>query len=86
MKNILITGAAGFIGFHLAEKLLSHNFNVCGIDNFSDSYNVNIKKLRIKKLLKYKNFFFYKKDIKDLEKIFKKKRYTAFFISLHKQV
>ncbi|RKS50605.1 UDP-glucuronate 4-epimerase [Gillisia mitskevichiae] len=50
MKNILVTGAAGFIGFHLAEKLLKEGFNVVGIDNINDYYDVNLKYDRLNEL------------------------------------
>ena len=51
MKNIIVTGAAGFIGFHLSKLLLEKKINVFGIDNFSRSYDVKLKKLRIIKLM-----------------------------------
>ena len=44
-KKILITGVSGFIGFHLAKLLLKKKYKVIGIDNFSNSYEINIKKL-----------------------------------------
>ena len=66
IKKILITGVSGFIGFHLAKFLLKKNYNVVGIDNFSRSYEIKIKKLRTSKLKKFKNFEFYKKDIKNI--------------------
>ena len=47
MKNILITGVAGFIGMHTAIKFLKNNYNVFGIDNINDYYSVNLKKQRI---------------------------------------
>ena len=47
---ILITGVAGFIGFHLADKLLSQNINMIGIDNLNDYYDVKLKKDRLKNL------------------------------------
>jgi len=50
MKNILVTGVAGFIGFHLAEKLLKNGFNVVGIDNINDYYDVNLKYDRLNEL------------------------------------
>ena len=50
MKNILITGVAGFIGFHLAEKLLKNGYNVVGIDNINDYYDVNLKYDRLSEL------------------------------------
>lgn len=74
---ILITGVAGFIGFHLADKLLSQNINMIGIDNLNDYYDVKLKKDRLNNLRsRYKKKFnFLKVDIlnkKKLEKIFKK--------------
>ena len=54
--TILITGVAGFIGSHLASKMLSQNFNVLGIDNLNNYYSVNLKKYRLKQLKKFKNF------------------------------
>ena len=47
---ILITGSAGFIGFHLASKLASKNCNVINIDNLNNYYDVGYKKERLKKL------------------------------------
>ncbi|MFH1456498.1 MAG: NAD-dependent epimerase/dehydratase family protein, partial [Patescibacteria group bacterium] len=44
--KILITGSAGFIGFHTAKKLLEQNHQVVGIDNFNDYYDPNLKKER----------------------------------------
>ncbi len=61
--NILISGCAGFIGFHLAKKLCDLNFTVIGIDNLNNYYDVNIKKNRIKFLKNYKNFQFKKIDL-----------------------
>ena len=43
----LITGAAGFIGYHLSSKLLSNNNSVIGIDNLNDYYSKDLKKDRI---------------------------------------
>ena len=67
--NILITGSAGFIGYHLAVKILKTKANVIGIDNVNNYYDTNIKKDRIKKLKKNKNFFFYKIDLSEYKKI-----------------
>ena len=44
MKKILITGVAGFIGYHLAEKLLNNNYGIVGIDNISNYYDSSLKK------------------------------------------
>lgn len=71
--NILVTGAAGFIGFHLANKLCKEGFNVIGIDNLNDYYDVNLKLNRLKVLEKHNNFTFSKTEITDykaLEAIF----------------
>ena len=46
--NILITGCAGFIGFHLSKKLLIENHKVIGIDNISSYYDKNLKLNRLK--------------------------------------
>lgn len=50
MKKVLITGCAGFIGFHLARELLKKNINILGIDNFNDYYSPFLKKERVKVL------------------------------------
>ena len=49
-KKILVTGAAGFIGFHLCEKLVKLNYDVVGLDNINDYYDVNLKYARLKEL------------------------------------
>ena len=56
--NILVTGGAGFLGFHLCKKLLNNNYNVICVDNFYSSDRDNIKDL-----LNYKNFTFIEEDI-----------------------
>lgn len=74
--KILVTGCAGFIGYHLIVKLNNLGHNVYGVDNLNSYYDVNLKKDRIKHLKKNKLFHFEKLDIlkeKKLEKIFKKK-------------
>jgi len=43
-NSILVTRCAGFIGFHVAKKLLAQGYSVMGIDNLNDYYNVNLKK------------------------------------------
>ena len=76
--KILVTGAAGFIGFHLCKKLISKNNLLVGIDNLNDYYDINLKHSRLIELeaeSKLKNGFwkFIKCDLKDytgLEKIF----------------
>ena len=66
--NILVTGSAGFIGFHLSKRLLKEKINVIGIDNFNDYYDINLKKNRIKELMSFQkenqvSFEFRKLDI-----------------------
>ena len=65
--NILITGSAGFIGFHLSKKLLSQNFNVIGIDNLNNYYDVSLKKNRLAILEKNKNYIHLNIDISNFE-------------------
>ena len=79
--KILVTGVAGFIGFSLANDLLSKKYSVVGIDNFDNYYSVNLKKNRVHVLRKFKNFRFYKIDIrnfKSLKKISKIKFDTVY--------
>lgn len=63
--KILITGSAGFIGFHLARKLLSEGWQVIGIDNLNDYYDPKLKEDRLAILQKHKDFVFKKVDLKD---------------------
>lgn len=60
MNKVLITGASGFIGFHLTELLLKNNFKVIGIDNMNDYYDISLKKARLDILKKYDKYTFYK--------------------------
>ena len=79
-KTYLVTGAAGFIGFHLSSKILSKGFKVVGIDNLNNYYDVKLKKNRTQILKKNKNFIFKKVDIKNynsLENIFRKFKFDA---------
>ena len=56
--KILVTGCAGFIGFHISRRLLDLNFNVYGVDNLNKYYDVKLKKLRLSILKKKKIFIF----------------------------
>jgi len=69
MHKTLITGAAGFIGFHLAQRLLEQGDQVYGLDNLNDYYDVNLKNDRLKLLEGQQNFTFIKADIADRKKI-----------------
>ncbi|MCK4467287.1 MAG: SDR family NAD(P)-dependent oxidoreductase, partial [Desulfobacterales bacterium] len=71
--KVLITGAAGFIGFHLAERLLDSGYHVTGVDNLNPYYDVRLKEARLAILALHENFEFHKIDLSDkngLEKIF----------------
>ena len=70
MGKILVTGCAGFIGMHLCKKLLDDDFTVLGIDNLNDYYNVRLKEARLKELLKYESFEFYKVDISQFQSLY----------------
>ena len=78
--RILVTGAAGFIGWKTVEKLLERDYEVVGIDNLNTYYDVRLKKYRLNLLNKHKNFIFYKRDIENIEElddIFRKYRFSA---------
>jgi len=62
---ILLTGAAGFIGFHAARRLLSEGHQVIGVDNLNDYYDVSLKEARLVELQKHEGFEFHKVDISD---------------------
>jgi UDP-glucuronate 4-epimerase len=74
-QKVLVTGAAGFIGFHLTQKLTSLGYHVIGIDNINDYYDVNLKKSRLEILQKLTGFTFYQADLtnkKQIDELFKK--------------
>ncbi len=74
-SEILITGGAGFIGYHTANYYLRKKFKVVVIDNLSNYYSTSLKNKRINLLKKYDHFIFYKKDIlnyQSIKKIFEK--------------
>jgi UDP-glucuronate 4-epimerase len=62
---VLVTGAAGFIGFHTSKRLLERGETVVGIDNLNDYYDVTLKEARLAELQKYEKFAFVKLDIAD---------------------
>ena len=83
-KQILVTGAGGFIGFHLVKKITSMGFQVVGIDNLNLNYDKKIKNDRVKflkKIIKKKLFTFIKCNIdkkNELQKLNKYKFNTLF--------
>src|SRR3546814_7702012 len=66
---ILLTGAAGFIGFHVAQVLLARGDEVIGIDNLNDYYDPKLKHARLEQLQGKKGFRFYQADIADTEAV-----------------
>ncbi len=69
MKNVLITGAAGFIGFHLSQRLLKEGYTIIGIDDLNDYYDVNLKKSRLALLEQEEHFSFHQLKLEDKEGI-----------------
>ncbi len=67
--RILVTGAAGFIGFHLCKSLLDYDNEILGIDNLNDYYDPNLKLARLEQLKPLENFKFEKIDIADRESL-----------------
>ncbi len=68
--KILVTGAAGFIGFHLSKKLLGMGIEVIGVDNLNKYYNPLLKKRRLEILKRHRNFHFLKQDIADFDALY----------------
>lgn len=80
LKNVLVTGAAGFIGFHLSQKLLNLGYQVVGIDNLNNYYDVSLKKSRLSILQTQENFEFYQLDLfsrSDMEGLFTNNTFDA---------
>ena len=68
-EKVLVTGAAGFIGFFLSKSLLEEGKTVVGLDNLNDYYDVNLKNARLNLLKQYPNFLFIKGDIAEKETV-----------------
>jgi UDP-glucuronate 4-epimerase len=77
-RKILVTGAAGFIGMHIARRLLERRDDVVGVDNVNDYYDVNLKLARLEQLKPYSNFRFVKLDLAErqaMEELFARERF-----------
>lgn len=80
MNKILITGAAGFIGFHLSRKLLQQGVEVTGIDNLNDYYDVSLKRARLSILEDHTNFTFIRANMSDrltIDELFRKGKFDC---------
>ncbi|NER51252.1 MAG: NAD-dependent epimerase [Symploca sp. SIO1A3] len=83
MVKVLVTGAAGFIGFHLSQRLLARGDAVIGIDNLNSYYDVSLKHNRLAQLEKQAGFSFYQLDLADREGIAKIFTQQQFEIVIH---
>ena len=83
--NFLITGSAGFIGFHITNNILKKykKSKIIGLDNLNNYYSVSLKKKRLKVLQKYKNFKFFKTDLTEKKKIIKLIRKNNINVVIH---
>lgn len=86
-KQVLVTGAAGFIGFHLSKRLLSEGYAVVGLDNMNDYYEVALKESRLNLLKEMEDFEFRQlgiEDKKELGELFKEHSFS-FVVNLAAQ-
>jgi UDP-glucuronate 4-epimerase len=78
--KVLVTGAAGFIGYHLAQQLLDRGDELTGVDNLNDYYDVALKQARLERLLARSNFRFQRLDIADraaMKELFASERFEV---------
>ena len=74
-SRVLVSGGAGFIGFHLCRELLKQGVQVAALDNLNDYYDVSLKEYRLKQLASFRRFRFYRCDLADeqaLEQVFRR--------------
>jgi UDP-glucuronate 4-epimerase len=79
-KNVLVTGAAGFIGFHLSKRLLEGGAAVVGLDNLNSYYSVKLKEDRLAQLEGHAHFIFERMDLADragMERLFSERRFDV---------
>ena len=80
LNKVLVTGAAGFIGYHLSKRLINNGYKVIGMDNLNQYYDVTLKENRLSQLTSLENFSFFKADLTDkkaMEEIFASKEPDA---------
>lgn len=78
--NVLVTGAAGFIGYHLSKRLIENGYKVTGIDNMNPYYDVKLKETRLSHLTSSENFTFSQinlEDLNDLKKVFEEHEFDV---------
>ncbi len=79
-QNVLVTGAAGFIGYHLSRRLLSDGCRVTGVDNLTPYYDVRLKQARLERLDRFSGFSFHRVDLADenaLASVFSDERFDV---------
>ncbi len=79
-RDVLVTGAAGFIGFHLVRRLLAEGCRVVGLDNLNDYYDVRLKQDRLQQLAAHPEFTFERRDLADregLDRLFRRRRFDV---------
>ena len=78
MAKILVTGAAGFIGYHTSERLLARGDEVVGLDNVNDYYDPTLKEARLARIAGHPGFRFFRMELADrdgLERLFREERF-----------
>ncbi|MGH9326348.1 MAG: NAD-dependent epimerase [Terriglobia bacterium] len=83
MKTILVTGCAGFIGFHLSQRLLGQGDSVWGLDNLNEYYDVSLKQARLTRISGHPHFHFVRMDLGEREKLENLFRKENFDIVVH---
>jgi UDP-glucuronate 4-epimerase len=68
-EKILVTGSAGFIGYHVAQRLLDEGKQVLGLDNMNSYYDVNLKRARLSRLMRRSGYRFVFADVADRERM-----------------
>jgi UDP-glucuronate 4-epimerase len=80
LDKVLLTGSAGFIGFHVAKRLLDDGKQVLGLDNLNEYYDVNLKRARLRQLVERPGFRFIRADVADqqrMEHLFRAQRFDC---------